>query len=366
MKRPFFSLIIPCHNSHYIGKLFDSLTRQGINKEDLEIIVVDDNSDDKSYIDIIKSYDFNYIFTQTDTDIHCPGNTRQKGMKYVTGEWLFFADHDDYFEDGVLAYIKDYINNTTDHLIYEIISGITYMCDDGEILWRNECSNSWLHGKWYSVDNLINKYGICFKKDLTTNEDCYFNCQVFNTLIELDKDFDYLGVYTYNWIAYPDSLCHRSNPEIENDRGYMFNDFDNFIFAVTEPYWENAVNTKDDRFIRPIISGLLFFYFYYEVADYYRDINDYFDIYLQIQFFIERVVNEIGLSRCDIVNYVYQDPAFYEETLSASFTLLGHFIPRISFQDFVLNYDDSILEMKFNSPMNSSQHMVSEAPTERK
>ena len=335
--RPFFSLVIPCYNSKKIKRLFDSLTRQGIEKQDLEIIVVDDNSTDKSYLDEIKQYDFNIIFTETHTEVHCPGNARQEGLKHVTGEWLFFADHDDFLSNGVLAYVKDYITNTTDHIIYEIISAITYLTEDGETLWENECSNSWLHGKWYSMDNLINKYGICFKKDLLTNEDCYFNCRVFNTLMEIDKDFDYLGVFTYNWIASSDSLCHRLNPEVENDRGYMFNHFDNFIIAVTEPYWQNAVETKDDRYIHHIISGLLFFYFYYEVADYYKDINDYFDIYLQIQDFIDRIENEIGLSRYDIVNYVYQDPPFYEKTLSESFILLGHFIPRVSFQDFILN-----------------------------
>lgn len=314
------------------------MTRQGISKEDLEIIIVDDNSTDKSYQDIIRTYDFNCIFTKTadDLEVHCPGNTREEGLKHITGKWLFFADHDDYLCDGVLKYVKDYITNTTDHTVYEILSAINYIDEDGNILWQNECSNSWLHGKWYSVDNLIKKYDIHFKKDLITNEDCYFNCTVFNILMEIDKDFDYLGVYTYNWVSYPDSLCHRLYPEVENDRGYMFNHFDNFITAITEPYWENAVNTKDDRYIRPIISGLLFFYFYYEVADYYKDISMYYDIYWQIQLFIDRVVNEIGLLRCDIVNYVYQDTEFYEKTLNDSFTLLGHFIPRTSFQDFVL------------------------------
>lgn len=330
MNQPFFSLIIPCHNSKYIGRVFDSLTRQNISKDDIEIIVVDDNSDDKSYIDIIKSYDFNCIFTQTDTDIHCPGNTRRKGMEYVTGKWLCFCDHDDYFVDGSLAYIKGYIESVTDHTVYEVFTNIEYVKENGEVIFLGECNNAWLHGKWYNVDELIRPFGINFKENLYANEDCYFNCEVFNQLIEIGKDFDYLDVTTYRWVSNPESLSHS-----QADRGYLFENFNDFLYAVTEPYMKNAIETKDDRYIRHVISGYLFGYFYYEAADYFKDISEYQDVYEQLQTLLSRITNEIGLSDCDIVNYVYQDTTFYEKNMYDSFMFMGHFIPRTSFQDFV-------------------------------
>lgn len=333
---PFFTLIIPCHNSNCIEPLFDSLTRQGINKTDLEIIIVDDNSSDKSYQNIVNKYDFNVLYLETDLNlqVHCPGNTRRKGMEYISGKWLCFADHDDYFEDNSLKLIKEYIENTRDHDIYEIITNIIYRKTNGDIIWKNECDNSWLHGKWYNVDKFIKPYGINFKEDLFANEDCYFNCQCFNQLIELGKDFDYLDLCTYNWVANPKSLSNVS--EGDEDRGYIFNNFGDFIFAITEPYWKNACETKDDRYIQHIISGLMFCYFYYEAADYYKDISKYQDIYLMIKTLVTRISHEIGLLDYDIVNYVYQDIAFYEKALNESFIFMGHYIPRTSFQDFII------------------------------
>ena len=335
MNRPFFSLIIPCHNSKMIKPLFDSLTRQGIKKDDLEVIIVDDNSDDRSYLELFLKYDFRYKFTYTKKDsIHCPGNTRRQGMNYVSGKWLFFADHDDYFQDGVLKHIKDYIESVKDHTVYEIITNIQYKRIDGEVLWTGGCNNSWLHGKWYNVDKLIKPYKINFKPDLFANEDCYFNCTVFNTLIEMDKDFDYLDVLSYTWLANPNSLSNKKDSD--DDRGYFFNHFSDFIYAVTEPFMENAINTKDDRYIRHVISGLMFSYFYYEVADYYSDISKFQDVYWLIKSLVIRIIDEIGLSAYDIVNYVYSDIVFYEKNFRDSLIFMGPYIPRTSFQDFIM------------------------------
>ena len=237
--RPFFSLIIPCINSEpeRIRKLFDSLTRQGVDKNELEIIVVDDASEDKAYQDVIKQYDFNVIFTETDTDIHCPGNTRRKGMEYVTGGWLFFADHDDYFEDGILSVIKNYINSAR-HEIY-CISTITNEYDDvnKEYIRQFTHKNAWLHGKWYNVDLLIKPLNINFHSDLMTNEDVFFNCTILDKLIVMDKDYDYLDIYSYRWIENPDSISRVGFANSE--RGYLYDGFADYLYATTEPYWSS-------------------------------------------------------------------------------------------------------------------------------
>ena len=186
-----FSMIIPCYNSvKTIKKLLESLTRQGVDKNELQVIIVDDNSSDKSYLDICKNFEdiLNIEYYSTDTDIHCPGNTRREGMKHIKGDWLCFCDHDDYYEDNALKLIKAYINNL-DHTAY-VISTImnSVSSEDYEYVQKYAHKIAWLHGKFFSVKNLIEPYEINFKKDLVTHEDIYFNSSILNVLFQLNAD----------------------------------------------------------------------------------------------------------------------------------------------------------------------------------
>ena len=258
--KPFFSLIIPCHNpSKTIGRLFFSLQKQAIPNEDLEIIVVDDNSDSLDYWNTIKTFGMNVIFTATDVDIHCPGNTRREGMKYLHGQWLCFCDQDDFFEDTAFKSVRDYITSVTDHTIY-VVSTIMRACKDDTYECHTDFvhKEAWLHGKWYSMENLIRPYGINFKKDLKTHEDIYFNSVVLSHLYDKAVNWDELNIYTYRWVDNKDSLTRR----ITDDRGYLFENFNDYITCASEPYWQGAKERKY-IFANQVIMTLLHAYFYY-------------------------------------------------------------------------------------------------------
>ena len=92
------TIIIPTYNSQqYIEKCIVSIINQTYTN--LEIIIIDDNSKDRTY-DICKK------IQKKDTRIKLMKNsenkgvstTRNKGISISTGEYITFVDADDYIE----------------------------------------------------------------------------------------------------------------------------------------------------------------------------------------------------------------------------------------------------------------------------
>lgn len=89
------SIIIPAYNAEeYINKCLDSLINQ--TKKELEIIVVNDGSKDKTE-EIVKSYTDSRIKYYKNTN-HGIGYTRNYGIEKSSGKYLIFLDSDDYLE----------------------------------------------------------------------------------------------------------------------------------------------------------------------------------------------------------------------------------------------------------------------------
>ena len=88
---PLLSIIIPTHNSESIIKrCLDSLTSQSIPREQFEIIVVDDGSNDKT-VDIAKECGADKVIV---TDPCFQGKARNIGAGTAKGEILAFIDSD--------------------------------------------------------------------------------------------------------------------------------------------------------------------------------------------------------------------------------------------------------------------------------
>lgn len=94
---PKISVIVPVYNSErYLGKCIESLVTQTNN--DLEIILVDDNSTDKS-MDIIESFKKKYpkkIKIATTKVNSGAASARNLGLELATGKYIGFIDSDDF------------------------------------------------------------------------------------------------------------------------------------------------------------------------------------------------------------------------------------------------------------------------------
>ena len=112
-----FSVIVPAHNSEqYIGKLLESVKSQTF--KDFELIVVCDNCSDCTGL-AARGYADRIITTHYGRD----GLARDAGLSEAQGDWILFADDDDWFcDDSCFQQIADAINtNDTDIIAFGYI-----------------------------------------------------------------------------------------------------------------------------------------------------------------------------------------------------------------------------------------------------
>ncbi len=111
-----YSFIIPHHNSpELLNRCLDSIPQ----RDDIEIIVVDDNSDiDKR--PVINRADVVFIQIEKD-ESKGAGRARNFGLRVATGKWLLFSDCDDIYEDGFINVLDKYVDaEDIDVLYYDV------------------------------------------------------------------------------------------------------------------------------------------------------------------------------------------------------------------------------------------------------
>lgn len=119
---PLVSIVIPCFNSeNYIAECLNSVLAQGY--DNLEVIVVDDESQDNS-LKIIKSYTNIKLYTQKNSGA-CVA--RNLGLFKSQGKYIKFLDSDDFLEPGV---IKKQVNLAEQLDENQIVYGDYYLFKD--------------------------------------------------------------------------------------------------------------------------------------------------------------------------------------------------------------------------------------------
>lgn len=117
------SVIVPVYNvEKYLPRCLESLLRQGMEAGEWEVICVNDGSPDNSST-ILAEYEAKHpdvfkIITQDNQGI---GEARNAGMRMARGEWITFADSDDYIVDGGYKYILE-------HFCEEGVDVVNYNC----------------------------------------------------------------------------------------------------------------------------------------------------------------------------------------------------------------------------------------------
>lgn len=115
-----YSIIIPHRN---IPKLLQRCLDSIPQRPDLEIIVVDDNSDPEIV-------DFEHFPGQVRSDTTVifdksglgPGHARNIGLEHAQGKWLFFADADDYFNYCLNDILDEYADCKVDIVYFKCSS----------------------------------------------------------------------------------------------------------------------------------------------------------------------------------------------------------------------------------------------------
>lgn len=112
-----FSIIIPHHNvPHLLKRCLDSIP----NRNDTQIIVVDDRSDEK-YINCLK----NVCLSKQNLELILlsenkgGGRARNEALKKACGEFLLFADADDFFNYCLNDILDEYSNTDKDIVFFK-------------------------------------------------------------------------------------------------------------------------------------------------------------------------------------------------------------------------------------------------------
>lgn len=123
------SIIIPHRN---IPLLLERCIQSIPVSTNMEVIIVDDNSDDNK-VDFDKfpgkdRPDTKIVFTKKGKGA---GYARNIGLEHATGKWILFADADDFFKPNAFQLVSEYINSEYDIVFF---SAITRMSDNLNIL----------------------------------------------------------------------------------------------------------------------------------------------------------------------------------------------------------------------------------------
>lgn len=110
-----YSFVIPHHNTpDLLQRLIDTIPQ----REDIEIIVVDDNSDEDKKA-TVKRPDVKTIFIDKE-HTKGAGRARNVGMDAATGKWLLFADADDLYKRGFIDVLDEYKDDDIEILFFNV------------------------------------------------------------------------------------------------------------------------------------------------------------------------------------------------------------------------------------------------------
>lgn len=107
-----YSIIIPHKNClELLIRCLNSIP----NRDDIEVIVVDDNSNISNFENIIRSHcQLSGLKILCLKETKFAGGARNYGLKHAIGKWLVFADSDDFFTDDAFDIMDDYLDTNAD------------------------------------------------------------------------------------------------------------------------------------------------------------------------------------------------------------------------------------------------------------
>ena len=112
-----YSFIIPHHNTpDLLQRLVDSIPQ----RDDIEIIVVDDNSDYDKKANISRPGVRTIYIDKLQTK--GAGHARNVGMDNSSGKWLLFADADDFYKPNFIEVLDEYKDDDIEILFFNIES----------------------------------------------------------------------------------------------------------------------------------------------------------------------------------------------------------------------------------------------------
>ena len=193
-----YSIIIPHHNTpKLLSRLLNSIPR----REDLEVIIVDDNSDgaivDFDHFPGMGRPNVQIIFDKAG---RYGGYARNLGLSVASGEKILFADSDDFFNYCINDILDDYADNCDDVVYFKANSiDCEKYTNSSRSLLLNEYIDLFNREKEKAGLLLRYKFGepwckLIKRELITSNNICFEERSIHN-----DTAFSYMvGYYAHN------------------------------------------------------------------------------------------------------------------------------------------------------------------------
>ena len=212
---PTFSIIIP-HKD--LPDLLMRCMRSIPVSEDIQVIVVDDNSTDadtylERYPELSRPY-LEFIRTKTGGGA---GYARNVGLEHAKGKWILFADADDFYVDDMYDIICSYLDSEADVIYFKnkaVLSDNTSIkADRSSYVNKNidqylTDSDEWpMRAKMYAPWGKMIRRNLIVKNDIRFDETTYNNDVYFSLLTGYySKIIEVVTRVLYVVTCRPDSL----------------------------------------------------------------------------------------------------------------------------------------------------------------
>lgn len=251
------SIIIPVFNGeNKIKRCLDSI--QKINSFDVEFIIVDDGSTDKTkdICNVYKKIDNRIrVFSQKNSGV---SKARNLGLKYSTGKYIGFLDADDELTEDYVEIIKELSRNDCelfafDHCVKtrdDLENRNRYLFSTGKnnklILYNNFLAGA-SNCVWNNVylSEIIKENHIVFPENMKMGEDCIFNAHY----LRFCKEVYYIKKTGYKYYADDNNTASNANKICYlSDFVRIYNEFmeiykldDGLTFDFYFPYYIDKV-----------------------------------------------------------------------------------------------------------------------------
>jgi glycosyltransferase involved in cell wall biosynthesis len=266
-----YSVIIPHKNIPVLlQRCLDSIPR----REDIQIIVVDDNSDEnKVNFNKFPGLNDDCVEIYFTKESKGAGYARNIGLRHAKGKWILFADADDYFTPSFIQSVDKYMNSPYD-LIYFGVNGIdarTQQTNSRGRKYNNLMERAILHNDtdlykykayvpWGKMINssLIGENNIVFDETFVANDMMF---SIKTAYFSKNTFFDRVKIYTLE--SRNVSLMSIKSPKAELDRLKVYIALNDFSGSVLKKKYEvPLIGRLYKLLISSIITGNIAAFFH--------------------------------------------------------------------------------------------------------